>query len=330
VRLEGVLAQERARLQLEGELAAGRLAHAYLFVGPQGVGRTTCARALFAAANCQNPGETACGACGPCRRLAAGSHEDFLVVEPPSDSPSAQIKVEQVRQVIRTLSFAPFGGGWRMVVIREAGRLNPASSGALLKTLEEPPPNNILVLTVQDPREVLPTLVSRCRRVNFSPLDPELIMEELVRRGMDPGDARLKAAMSGGSLGRALELDPARLRRELGRLQEHLARPGGALEDWELAEALVADHRGATIDRQGLAQTLELWAQYFRDQAACAAGRPTAALLESSPPTPQHLPRLVEAFNQVRRAQNLILANAAPELCLTVLLSELRRRLRQP
>lgn len=312
--------------RLEDELAAGRLAHAYLFVGPQGVGRATTARALFQAANCQQKdAERPCGQCGPCHRFLAGTHEDLIVIAPPSDSPSAQIKVEQVREVIRTLSFAPFAGGVRMVIIKNAGQLNPASSGALLKTLEEPPPNNILVLTVQDPAEVLPTLVSRCRRVNFTPLAGELIREELVRRGDDPQAAGLKAATCGGSLGRALEIDQEALSQELEEFLRHLASRSGPLGDWSFAEELVGRFKGKQrMDRQGIAGALDLWAQYFRDQAALQAGREAEAPLAVHGRAGMSMEQALEGFGQVRQAQNLVLANAAPELCLTVLLQRLR------
>ena len=327
MKLSGVLGQKKAQRQLEAELAADRLAHAYLFVGPAGVGKSTTARVLFAAANCESrSAETPCGSCGSCRRLASNNHEDFLVLEPPHDSPSAQIKVEQVREVIHTMSFAPFAGGWRMVLIRMAGHLNQASSGALLKILEEPPPQNIMVLTVQDPAELLPTLVSRCRRVNFAPLNPELIASELEKRGVDPDSARLKAAMSAGSLGRALELDQGALASELDGLVKHLTAPGGALEDWAFAENLIFRHRGGErIDRQAIAGGLDLWCQYFRDVAVKLGGRPQAVFLNRSGGPPLSLENTVEAFALVRRAQSEILSNAAPELCLTVLLGRLKR-----
>jgi DNA polymerase-3 subunit delta' len=275
MRLEGVVGQRHALRQLSAELNAGRLAHAYLFVGPKGVGRSTTAKALFAAMNCrESAAETPCGVCGHCHRLNKGTHEDFITLAPPTDAASAQIKVEEVREVMRTLSFAPFAGGKRMVLIKNAGHLNPTSSNALLKTLEEPPPNNVLVLTVQDPKDILPTLVSRCRRVNFTPLDTSLVVEQLINKGVDPQAASLKAAMGSGSLGRALELDQEQLRGELERLKVHLGKAGGPLIDAGLAEELVAEHRGPQrIDRQGLAESLDLWAQLYRDQAVIGRGQ---------------------------------------------------------
>ena len=325
MRLSGIAGQLHAQRQLNAELASGRMAHAYLFAGPIGTGRGTTAKSLFAALNCrEQSGEVPCGVCDHCHRLKVGTHEDFITLAPPSGQASAQIKVEEVREVIRTLSFKPFAGSYRMVLIRGAGHLNPASSNALLKTLEEPPPHNVLVLTVQDPREILPTLVSRCRRVNFAPLDNELIGRELTARGLEPAAARLKAAMSGGSLGRALELNEAKLMDELKRLSRHLSRPGGPLQDWELAEKLVAEYRGERIDRQGLAESLDLWAQYFRDQAVTAAQRPQAALLDLGGGGGLDLERACRAFARIRKTQSQVVGNAAPELALTVLLGHLR------
>ncbi len=329
MRLSGVLGQKRALEQLSAELQAGRLAHAYLFVGPTGCGRGTTARALFMAANCRRQeGETPCGRCGPCHRLLAGTHEDFVVLAPPSDALSAQIKVEAVREVIRTLGYAPFGGGLRMVLFRGAEHLNPYSANALLKVLEEPPPGNILVLSVQDTRDILPTLVSRCRRVNFSPLNDQLICRELVRRGVPEPEARLKAALSGGSLGRALELDEKELARELARLLEQLQSREGPAGDWRFAEELMRRFRGPQrIDRQGLARVLDLLALYFRDAAVAAAGRPQAALLppDGAPAPGWDLDGALESFTQVRRAQERIMMNASPELVLSVLFGRLRR-----
>ncbi len=327
MRLEGILGQRRAVAQLESEMAAGRLAHAYLFVGPLGTGRGTTALKLFQALNCEDRGgETACGVCGPCRRALARQHEDLLVLAPPNDQASAQIKVDELREMIRALSFAPFGGGTRLVLIRQAQQMNPSSANVLLKTLEEPPPGNILVLTVQDPGEILPTLVSRCRRVNFLPLTEEVIAGELTRRGLEPQAASLRAALAAGSLGRALELDQTRLRQTLERLLEHIQAPAGPLGDWSFAEELVAPFRGGErLDRQGLVEALDLLALYFRDGAAQAAGRPQAALLPRAGVEFRglDLEAASRGFGLVRACQSQVLANAAPELAVAVLLQGL-------
>ncbi len=328
MRLEGILGQERARAQLEAEAKAGRLAHAYLFVGPKGTGRGTTALALFKALNCRDQSaEVPCGVCPSCRRAQAGQHEDLLTLAPAHGQASAQIKVEEVREMLRALSFPPFGGGWRMVLIREAAQLNLTSANVLLKTLEEPPPRNIIVLSVQDAAEVLPTLVSRCRRLNFQPLPEALIQAELLARGLTAEEAALRAALSAGSLGRALGLNHQRLRSNLERILEHLDRGRGSLEDWAFAEEVIAPFKGPErLDRQGLADFLDLLGHYYRDQAARAAGRPQAALLPDMGAGGQvSLGRALAFFSLLRQAQGLILANAAPELTLTVLLGRLRQ-----
>ncbi len=324
MRLSGILGQDRAKAKLEAELTAGRLAHAYLLVGPEGCGRGTLALALFQALNCERKdGEKPCGECGSCRRALAGRHEDLLGLAPPQDQASAQIKVEEVREVIRTLSFAPYGGGIRLVLIREAEHLNPTSANVLLKTLEEPPPNNLIMLTVQDAKGILPTLVSRCRRVNLMPLEPGLIASELERRGLEPGAATLKAAMSGGSLGRALQMEETRLAEDLEKLVKRLFARDGTVADWAFAEEMVKEFRGTTIDREGLVEALDLLAVYFRDQALSAAGRPQSALLPQTGSS-LGLETATLGFSEVRRTQTQILSNASPELALTVLLGKLR------
>lgn len=323
MRLEGVLGQDRALGRIEADLNQGRLAHAYLFVGPDGCGRGSAAGALFRALNCQDPGETACGVCPSCRRALAWQHENLAILAPPAGGPSAQIKVDEVREVIRSLGFAPLGGGVRLILIRRAEALNPASANALLKTLEEPPPANVLVLTCQDPRGLLPTLVSRCRKVGFRPLPLELIAGELTRRGEDPGAAALKAGLAGGSLGRALDLDHRVWSERLAALTGRLAAPGSPLDHWQFADDLVGQFRAAGgLDRQGLVQTLELLILAARDAAVAAAGRPALANLAGRAPA-MGLAAATGAFSLVRRAQAAILGNASPELTITVLLGDL-------
>jgi DNA polymerase-3 subunit delta' len=323
-----VFGQERGRAQLADELAAGRLAHAYLFVGPKGVGRGSLALALFNALNCEANFGVGCGACPSCRRIAQGQHEDLVIMAPPHGQTSAQIRVDEVREMIRILSFSPFSGGWRLVLIREAGQMNSTSANVLLKTLEEAPPRNLLVLTVQDSAEVLPTLVSRCRRVNFTPLSDDLITAELDRRGADPDSARLRAVLAAGSLGRALELDERRLRAALEHMLEHIARRlAGPAQDWAFAEELVAPFKGGErLDRQGLAELLELLAYHYRDQAVIASGRVQYRLL---PPlsfgASIPLASALNAFSLLRQTQSQLLDNATPELALVVLLDGLRR-----
>jgi DNA polymerase-3 subunit delta' len=217
-----ILGQDRVVSHLQAARRAGRLSHAYLFLGPEGVGKETTARALAAALNCAAPQEDgdACGACPSCQRLNAGTHPDFLVISP--EGSQAQIKIEQIRELRRLTGYPPLGGGWRVVLIKPAealSALNDAAANALLKTLEEPPDRHLLVLTTKSESDLLPTIVSRCHKLAFAPLPNALIRRELEsRRGLSPSQATLVAALSGGSLGRALAQDPEEVLKQRDRV----------------------------------------------------------------------------------------------------------------
>jgi DNA polymerase III subunit delta' len=242
-----ILGQEWVVEHLQAAKRAGRLAHAYLFLGAEGVGRETTARALAAALNCtaaQEDGD-ACGQCPSCQRLAAGTHPDFLVIKP--EEGKTQIKIEVIRELRRLTDYPPLGGGWRVVLIKPAKALtaiSDAAANALLKTLEEPPAQHLLVLTGKSEVELLPTIVSRCHKLAFAPLATALIIRELEkRRSLAPAQAAPVAALSGGSLGRALKLDPEELVRQRDRVLADLATlsQGSATAVLDWAQRLAKD-----------------------------------------------------------------------------------------
>ena len=220
------MGQERVLRYLRTALGQGRLAHAYLFLGPPGVGRASVARALAGVLNCARLREDgdACGECPSCVRLAAGTHPDFHVLAPTSEGRQPQIKIEQIREFRRVTAYPPVGGGWRVALIKPAEAMNDAAANALLKTLEEPPPQHLLILTAGVEADLFPTLVSRCQKLAFAPLPSPLIVGELTRRGVPAGQAALVAALSGGSLGRALALEPEVLLAQRRQVLEDLAR----------------------------------------------------------------------------------------------------------
>jgi len=201
---------------LKAALSRGRLAHAYLFFGPEGVGKESVTRALAAVLNCadlQEDGD-ACGVCPSCKRLAAGTHPDFLVIRPTSKERPPKIVIDQIREFRRVTAYPPVAGGWRVALLKPAEALNDAAANSLLKTLEEPPPQHLLILTAGVEADLFPTVVSRCQKLAFTPLPYPLITTELQRRGLSPSQAALLAALSGGSLGRALALEPEDLLRQ--------------------------------------------------------------------------------------------------------------------
>lgn len=196
--------QDRAIRLLRSAVESGGIAHAMLFSGPSGVGKTTAARALAKVVNCEYPENgDACGRCISCRRFDSGNHPDFLTIIPDGSS----IKIEQVREFNRQLSFPPAAGGSRICVVQRAELMTEEAANSFLKTLEEPPPGNIIILTAAEPRNLLTTILSRCRRVAFHPLSIEDVTLVLIeKQGLNEDRARILAAVSGGSAGRALAM----------------------------------------------------------------------------------------------------------------------------
>src|SRR5512136_98090 len=216
-----IIGQERAVEALRAALRRGALHHAYLLAGPEGVGKGTTARLLAQAANCERNDGDACGACTSCRKIAKGVHPDVLVVERERDmaragrwepkggrTPSRDIVVDQVRELVdRRLSLRRFEGRRRLVILDPADAMNPQAQNAILKTLEEPPPDTTLVLVSSSADGLLPTVRSRCLRLPFAPLPDALLEERLAAAGRSPETSRLAVTLAGGSLGRALALD---------------------------------------------------------------------------------------------------------------------------
>jgi DNA polymerase III subunit delta' len=197
--------QEKAKFLLGHALASGQLAHAYLFRGPDGVGKQLFARSLAAAVNCrQRQGMDACGSCPSCRKYSSENHPDFVLISPEKGA----IKIDRIREMIQTLSYPPYESSVRVVLLEDIHTMRPEAANSLLKTLEEPPDNNLLILTAAAARDVLITISSRCQVVPFFSLGEEETAQILLREKpeLDPETSRLLARLSEGCPGRALLL----------------------------------------------------------------------------------------------------------------------------
>jgi len=153
--------------QLQHSLARGRLAHAYLFIGPRGDGKEDVARTLAQALNCLEKDNDACGQCDSCRRIAAGNHPDIHWVRP--ESKTRRITVDQLREFEQAVNFKAANARVKVGIIVDADCLNEEASNAFLKTLEEPPAQTIIILLTAEPQRLLPTILSRCLRIAFGP-----------------------------------------------------------------------------------------------------------------------------------------------------------------
>jgi DNA polymerase-3 subunit delta' len=193
-------------------LKRGRLAHAYLFTGPAGIGKRLFAGELAKALLCEAPpGDKleACDACDACHQVAAGTHPDFFTAGRPEEM--VVFPIDTIRELCQDLSLKPARGRYKVAILDDAEELSPEASNCFLKTLEEPPPRSLLILISNQPERQLSTIISRCQVIAFAPLPPALVAELLRAQGIDD-EALLDRVvrLSGGSPGDAEALaDPA-------------------------------------------------------------------------------------------------------------------------
>ena len=314
-----ILGQPKAINLLGRALASGRLAHAYLFTGPDGVGKTRTAMAVAAILLCTDPDRRPCGRCPGCRKFASGNHPDFLAIRPEGVS----IRIDQVRELKKTLSFPPFESGLRVVVLEEVQTMRREAGNSLLKVLEEPPPDNLLILVASDSEPILPTILSRCQAIPFYPLPLPLAAEIIARENaaLDLEGARALAMLTNGCPGRAGRLEAGgalELYRQV--IAELVAPAAGEAVQVETALALAV--RMAEL-KQELGVLLDLLRIFFKD-AMIAGLSGTAVSVEADQARERwNLERLSDKIAAIDTAQKALARNCNRALVCEVLLLDL-------
>jgi DNA polymerase-3 subunit delta' len=205
---ERIRGHDTARDQLLTAFGRGRLAHAYLFVGPPGVGKRLFAVELAKALLCDRPPApmTACDSCPSCTQVAAETHPDFFCIRTPEDK--HELPIDTVREFCGKLGLKPARGSRKIGVVEDADDFNDESANCFLKTLEEPPPGSVLILLATSAEGQLPTILSRCQIVRFHSLPDDELRAVLTDRGVtDPVRVERLLRLSGGSPGQALALN---------------------------------------------------------------------------------------------------------------------------
>jgi DNA polymerase-3 subunit gamma/tau len=199
---DDLVGQAHVTRTLKNAVEQNRLAHAYLFVGPRGIGKTSTARILAKALNCVNgPTITPCGVCDSCKEITAGNSLDVLEIDGASNN-----GVEQVRELRDNVRYAPSKGHFKIYIIDEVHMLTSAAFNALLKTLEEPPPHVKFIFATTEPQKVLPTILSRCQRFDLHRIPANLIAQHLQfiagkeKITLDPAAAHAIAKGADGGL----------------------------------------------------------------------------------------------------------------------------------
>jgi DNA polymerase-3 subunit delta' len=303
-----VLGQEHAEAMLRSARSGGRLGQSYLFSGPDGVGKTLYARTFAATVLCSAPDERPCGRCGDCHMVLSDRHPDYTLIEPLGAARA--ITIAQVRDLIGYLALRPVQAEHRVAVLRDADRMREEAANAILKTLEEPPGFAMLILTSSHPRNLLPTIRSRCQEVRFGLLSTDLVIEALLRAGYEDGEElRLAARLAGGSVGQAAQLldsDALRLFDQL--VPRVLAMPK---EDaFDLSDDLLAWLREA-------GSTLEPQRDRFRQFLDILSRTYAGALRPDAPAGPTKrlpVPRLLRIVDAIWNAHRQTDSNAALDL----------------
>jgi DNA polymerase-3 subunit gamma/tau len=219
---DAVVGQDPVTRTLRNALASGRVAHAYLFTGPRGVGKTTTARLLAKALACTaRTGPEACGACPSCQDFVSGAPVDVMEIDAASNT-----SVDDIRTLRENVKYSPARGRFKVYIVDEVHMLSGAAFNAFLKTLEEPPAHVVFVLATTDPKRIPATVLSRCQRFDFRPIPPELLAASLTqvleqeRVPFEPGALPVLIRAAEGSLRDALSLLDTAIAYGEGKLDE--------------------------------------------------------------------------------------------------------------
>jgi len=333
-----VVGQPKAVELLRRSVEAGRLSHAYLFVGRRHVGKMTLALELARAVNCEAE-ERPCGQCSSCARILAGNHADIQVVaklaaeNSNNGSLKKEIGIGQIRELGRAASLRPYEGRYRVFIIDGAEYLNQESANCLLKTLEEPPPNVILALLASSDSALLPTITSRCQRVGLLPVPAPLIEQELVsRRGVEAEQARVLSRVCRGAIGWAISAatSGSLLEERRHSLDELIGLINSDLDGRFAYAAQLAAQFGRS--RDSIFVALERWLGWWRDVLLVREGAAEFVAdvdyldMLQRQATSFTLAEIRGAMEAIKRAAEELERNANPRLVLEVLMLDLPSR----
>jgi DNA polymerase-3 subunit delta' len=314
-----IIGQKQTISFLKGVMARGKIPHAYLFAGISGIGKTTTALAFTQAINCiEQVNEEACGHCQTCRQVKSGNFPDLVLIEPDGQN----IKIEQIRGLNRALSFKPVSGRYRVSIIRQAEVMTDEAANSLLKTLEEPPPNNLIILNVTEPLALFPTIVSRCQKVLFRPIPAGAIVDWLVNsQSVEKDRAHVLAKISEGSLGKAIRMSEGEFIKNREHLISRLIQLQGLSSEEALEMALEYKRRRKPSDHDEMGKgewdlfdLLSIWKSWYRDLLLTKLQCPADFLVnvdfsQKLKNISRHfkIENLIESFHMVDRSQRDLL-----------------------
>lgn len=239
----------------------------FIFSGPQGIGKKMVAKIIAQALNCTAAGDKPCGSCPSCLKAVKLQHPDLHIIE----NGESQIKIEDIRAIQREANYRPYEGVMKVFIIDNAHRLNPEAANSLLKLLEEPPKDSLIILITHKLQNIFKTVLSRCKIIKFAPL-ARLGLESILIKdySVDKHAAHFLAFYGEGRLGLALKLKDSRITEEKNRIFDSFMQPGQAL-----------DRNFASQNKEQLRVSLNVLASWLRDIYLLKAGIEPSEIIHS-------------------------------------------------
>ncbi|MBM3250023.1 MAG: DNA polymerase III subunit delta' [Candidatus Omnitrophica bacterium] len=289
-----ILGQNAPIRILQAYISEGRLAGGYLFTGPRGIGKKLVALTLAKALNCLEGAIDSCDQCASCRKVDSATHPDVQVIETLENE--TEIKIEYIRQLKSRICLRPYEGKKKVFIINDAHKLNPESSNALLKVLEEPPKDSLIILVTDKPALLFKTIISRCKTVRFMPQRRQELEKALNEDfGFDRPESHYLSFFYEGRLADALKMKGKDVLKEKNRLIDNfvLKRSGGF-------------SYSSAPDRDTLREDLNILAGYFRDIYLLKIGMPHAELINLDRRSELLRVMAVYSFSQLNEILSLI------------------------
>jgi len=341
---ESIVDQEKPVRLLSRIIRKGKIPHALLFTGIEGVGKKKAANVFAMACNCpalvspnqqvsgtdsdhETKGDptSPCGKCKSCKKIISGNHPDVISIEPEK----AHIRIRQIRDLCHALALKPYEARHRVVIISEAHALNPEAGNSLLKLLEEPPDRTVLVLTAHHLHDLLPTIASRCQHIRFNPISHDVLTDFLVTKQKIPArEADLLATLAKGSLTRALSLVSTAWTEHRAWVLQLMEKGPSRQSPLDRVTTLLAFSEKLAQKKDRVEIMLEILKVWFRDLMIYQLS-PDMVVNKDLSHTLKRISEetamddLLSAYDAVQSAQEKINGNANPRLTLDVMMMKL-------
>ena len=265
MRFKDILGHEKPLSIINAYIEKSRFSGGYIFSGPEGIGKKAAAAAIAGKLNCTSLNEKPCGICSSCLKTEKLQHPDLHIIE----SDGMQVKIEDIRFLQREASFKPYEGLVKVFIIDDAHRLNPEASNSLLKVIEEPPADSLIILVTHKPQNIFKTILSRCKVIRFSPLESAELEDVLVKNySVDNFSAHFLGLFCEGRLGLALRLKDSNIFVEKNRILDSFI-----LSTRQLQRNL------ASQSKEQMRSFLNILASWFRDIYLLKADIPDQGLI---------------------------------------------------